>query len=95
MQSKHLDGKATDRVFLVDGDPKKPSWQWDWWKFVRFSKYFGLDSLAPTEQCHLQDNGKTLRETMEANGSFWNITKSADERRFLRRANDIIRWLIK
>jgi hypothetical protein len=27
MQSKHLDGKATDRVFLVDGDPKKPSWQ--------------------------------------------------------------------
>lgn len=95
MNSKHLTGEAVDFVFYTGWNENNITRKWDWNKFIRFSKYFGLDSLSPTEQCHVQDNGKTIKQTMDSNWSWWNITKSQDERRLLKRANDIFRELLK
>lgn len=95
MNSKHLTGEAVDFVFLTDNNPKLITWSWDRDKFKKFAGFFWLDSLAPTEQCHLQDNGNTVKQTMDSNWSWWNITRSQEERRLLKRANDIFRELLK
>ena len=57
LNSKHKAGKACDFAFGGDG-----LWHWngDWDKMIEIAKDFGLDSLAPTESAHLQDNGKPL-----------------------------------
>lgn len=52
MQSKHLEGKAVDIVFI---DAKgNPSWSGDWKKLIDIAKTCGLKSLYPTESSHFQ-----------------------------------------
>ena len=55
LESKHKQRKAVDMAF---GGPGKWSWSGEWYKLIEIAKNHGLDSLAPREMAHLQDNGK-------------------------------------
>ncbi len=52
MQSKHLEGKAIDMVF-IDAQGNS-TWTGDWDKLISIGKQAGLDSLCPREMSHFQ-----------------------------------------
>lgn len=65
MQSKHLEGKAVDIVFLDDkGNPTRNGPYDD---LIEMAKKYGIHNLKPRETCHFEDNGKALENADNAN----------------------------
>ena len=52
--SRHTKREAVDLAF---GGPGKWHWNGDWDKMIEIAKKYGLESLAPKEKAHLQDDG--------------------------------------
>lgn len=73
LNSKHLDGKAVDRVFTT------PQWQPSWigkYPSVHFIGFMcGCTPIYKNgkliESCHLQDDGKTIATIMKNNSARW------------------------
>lgn len=59
LQSKHLEGKAVDIVFLKDW---KPTWNWPYDDLIEMAKKYWIDNLKPRETCHFEDNWKTFAQ---------------------------------
>ena len=53
--SRHTQREAVDMAFGGDG---KWTWDGDWDKMIEIASHYGLESLAPREMAHLQDDGK-------------------------------------
>lgn len=75
LNSRHKQREACDFAF---GGPGKWHWNGDWDKMIEIAKGFGLDSLAPAEKAHLQDNGIALtknneRQICRNGGSRWSV----------------------
>lgn len=73
MNSKHLEGKAVDRVFRTSS--WQPSWVWPYpsihfiWFMCGCTPIYKGKKLI--ESCHLQDDGKTIATIMKNNSARW------------------------
>ena len=59
LNSRHKQREAVDMAF---GGPGKWNWNGNWDKMIEIAKHHGLDSLAPREMAHLEDNGKEFNK---------------------------------
>ena len=57
--SRHTQREAVDMAFGGDG---KWTWDGDWDKMIEIASHYGLESLAPREMAHLQDDGKIFNK---------------------------------
>ena len=81
MNSKHLEGKAVDRVFT------NSNWQPSWigkypsvhyiWEMCWCTPIYKNWKLI--ESCHLQDNGKTINTIMKNNSTRWLKSSKKDQ----------------
>lgn len=60
--SKHLTWEAVDIVFDINKDPKikVPSWNGNYSLVIKLGSMYWLDTLAPLELCHLQNNWRSI-----------------------------------
>lgn len=96
LNSYHLKWKAVDRVFL---DKKwNPTWVWDY-KYLHYIGFFcGMTPIYNSkwkllESCHLQDDGRTIKNVMKKNSENRHKTKSKTEQNILNWINEWFRLL--
>lgn len=95
LQSKHLTGEAVDVVFDLNKDPKikVPARSWNYKRLIEIGKYCGLRNLAPLETCHFEDNGVSIKNTMENNSKERHKTTDQWLKALLSQVNDLFRGL--
>ena len=71
--SKHLIGKAVDRVFMQNG---QPTWKGDYYLLQWVATMCGMERIKQ-EMCHTQDNGISIGEQMMHNSDRYNSTQDA------------------
>lgn len=92
MNSKHIGGKAVDRVF------RTPKWQPSWAGPYKSIHYIGFMCwVTPIykngrliESCHLQDDGKTIATIMKNNSARWK-KETKKNQAMLKLVNDTFR----
>lgn len=65
MNSKHIEGRAVDIVFLDNN--WNPTWNGPYDDLIEIAKKYGIFNLKPRETCHFEDNGKALENADNAN----------------------------
>ena len=74
LNSRHKLREACDFAF---GGPGQWHWNGDWDKMIKISEDFGLESLAPREKAHLQDDGKPFnREKMNTEAKYYEMEEA-------------------
>jgi len=58
-KSRHTQREAVDMAFGGEGEW---TWEGDWDKMIEIASHYGLESLAPREMAHLQDDGKEFNK---------------------------------
>lgn len=96
MNSYHLQGKAADFVFM--NDKYQPTWVGDYpflhyiWFFCWMTPIYN-SKWQLIESCHLQDDGRSIKEVMETNSNNWHKAKSKQEQDYLNQVNTGFRIL--
>ena len=86
--SMHEKGKGVDWIFKNSKGQVTRSGDYKYVQYV--AAMCGL-VWVKGESCHTQDNGKTIKVTMNTNSARYNLTKSASEQKLLSLVNTTFR----
>ena len=89
LNSKHLTGQAVDWVFL--NSKWQPTRKWNYQYLHYIGVMCGITPIYKNkkliESCHLQDNNKTIKQTMETNSKRYESSKHSREQKLLHNVN--------